>query len=360
MTGKTVLLNQVKFDRYYNLLDPELEIQLRGSPKVFWDEIASLPEKSRIVVDEIQRVPALLDYAQMAIEKMQHQFLLSGSSARKLKRNRANLLGGRAADLRIHALTAKELGEDFSLPLVLSYGSLPKISTLMKEENIQEAQRLLRSYYTTYIKEEIQAEALVRKLEAFQRFLQAAAQSNAQMIEFANVSRECSVHMNTVKDYYQILEDTLIGSFLWPWNRSERKKARPKFYFFDCGVTRVLQNRLTSAPSPDEIGFLFETWFVNELIRIRDYEEKEHVISLWREGEWELDVLIEGGHGPIVAFECKAGKQIRNQPSLRAFRSKFPKVPLYVVSMRDENARRFEDGTELLPWKRAIEFYRGL
>ena len=120
------------------------------------------------------------------------------------------------------------------------------------------ALKYLKSYITTYIKEEIQAEALTRNVGAFHRFLAIAAQSNGQVIEFANISRECSVPASTVKEYYQILEDTLIGFFLWPHDRNERKKARPKFYFFDCGVVRTIQNRLQDPPTPQEKGFLFE------------------------------------------------------------------------------------------------------
>jgi len=180
------------------------------------------------------------------------------------------------------------------------------------------------------------------------------------MIEYANISRESAVHMNTVKEYYQILEDTLLGRFLWPWDRKERKKARPKFYFFDCGVVRAMQNRLASEPSSDEIGFLFETWFINEVDRIREYEEKEHGFSLWRQERWEIDLLVESGTGPIAAFECKSGKQLGNLPSIRAFREHFPKIPLYIVSMRDSSRRKLEEGLILLPWRDAISLYRSL
>ena len=360
MTGKTKLLEGLRVDRYFDLLDPELELKLNASPKLFWEEISILPSGSKIVVDEIQRVPILLDYIQMGIEKLKHQFFLSGSSARKLKRGSANLLGGRALEFHLHPLTVFELGKEFNIKYALKFGTLPKVTSFLKENREQEVRQILKSYYTIYLKEEIQVEALVRHLDTFQRFFEVAAQSNGQVIEYANISRECGVAQSTVKEYYQILEDTLIGRFLWPFNASERKKARPKFYFFDCGVVQAIQNRLGGEPSPVDLGVLFETWFVNELLRIKDYTHKEHKISLWREGSWEVDLLIEGGRGPLLAFECKSGKQIRNEPSLKAFRARFKHVPLYIVSLQDEHPRKLEGDIILLPWKEAIELYRNL
>ncbi|MBI4403967.1 MAG: ATP-binding protein [Deltaproteobacteria bacterium] len=360
MTGKTVLLEKLKHEKYYDLLDPELEIALRAQPKQFLEELATLSAGSCVIVDEIQKVPILLDYVQIGIEKLKLKFFLSGSSARKLKRGGANLLGGRAADLRLHPLTTKELGQAFNIESALTYGTLPKIQLLVQERKIKDAIRLLRSYHTTYLKEEIQAEAIVRSLDAFQRFLPVAAQANAQMIEYANISRECSVPMETVKDYFQILEDTLVGNFLWPWNRSERRKARPKFYFFDCGVVRALQNLAGVPLVGTERGFFFETWFVNEIIRIKDYEERQHKISLWREGEWEIDILVEDGRGPLIAFECKTSKQVKNGPSLNRFRKQFPQVPLIVSSLTDANKRKLENGAFIYPWHEAIKAYRNL
>ena len=358
MTGKTSLLDKLKVDRVFNLLDPQLEIGLRARPREFWEELRTLPDGARVVVDEVQKVPVLLDYIQMGIDQKQIQFFLSGSSARKLKRGGANLLGGRAIHLHLHPLTVKELGKDFIINRVLQFGSLPLISTLLVRRKREAAIQHLRSYITTYIKEEIQAEALVRKLDAFQRFLEVAAQCNGQMIEFANISRESSVHMNTVKEHYSILEDTLIGHFVWPHNRSERKKSRPKFYFFDCGVVRALQGRLSDTPSAQERGVLFETWMANELRRIRDYWGFDHRISLWREGKWEIDFLLESANRPVVAIECKTGRQVQNSHSLKAFRRVMPKVPLILCSLQDERRRQLDDGIEIWPFAKLLQAYR--
>ncbi|MBI4373255.1 MAG: ATP-binding protein, partial [Deltaproteobacteria bacterium] len=256
MTGKTTLLLSLSAKRYYDLLDSEIELPLRQSPRLLWEEIQSLPRGSLVIIDEVQRIPSLLDGVQRGIDQLHHRFILSGSSARKLKRGGANLLGGRALNLKLHPLTVREIGSAFDLKKALHYGTLPNIENFLYDQNVEEVRRLLKSYVTIYLKEEIQAEAITRNLGAFQRFLSIAAQSNAQIIEFANISRECSVPMSTVKEYYQILEDTLLGEFVWPYDRSERKKARPKFYFFDCGVVCAMQNRLMDAPTPVEQGFL--------------------------------------------------------------------------------------------------------
>ena len=358
MTGKTSLLLKLKASAFYNLLDPELEIRFRSSPKEFWEEISCLKPGKYVVVDEIQKVPALLDYIQMGIDRKNLKFFLSGSSARKLKKTGANLLGGRALNFTLHPLTAKELGEDFYLPHVLNFGSLPLISSLLHKKQKATVIEQLKSYVITYIKQEIQAEAHVRHLDSFLRFLEVSAQCNGQMVEFSNISRECSVHQNTVKEYYSILEDTLIGHFIWPFKKSERKKARPKFYFFDCGVVKALQKRLKSQASLEELGFLFETWIANELIRIKDYLHYEHNISLWRKGHSEIDFLIESGGKPLMAIECKSGKQIKNTSSIKNFQKDFPKTPVFICSLQDTHSRKIGHNIYLEPYTKILSRYR--
>lgn len=360
MTGKTFLLRNLPADLYVDLLDPERELELKQSPRLFWEQISALKARALVVVDEVQRVPALLDYVQKGIEEKQLIFVLSGSSARKLKRGGANLLGGRAKDLKLHSLTGEEIGAHFNIHNACQYGTLPKVAQYLADRDPKEAASLLRSYATTYIKEEIQAEALTRNVGAFQRFLNVAVQANAQVIEFANISRECSVPASTVKEYYSILEDTLLGDFLWPWDKSERKKARPKFYFFDCGVVRAIQNRLNDPPTPDEMGFLFETWFVREIRKLRDYGDKAHEFSFWREGNHEIDLLVTGGHGPLLAIECKTGHDLISTQTLRAFRARFPNVPLVIASLHDRVPRRLATGIDLLPWPKVLEQYQAL
>jgi predicted AAA+ superfamily ATPase len=357
MTGKTTLLRQIPAQDYIDLLDPEIELHYKSRPALFWEQMSVLPQGSRIIIDEIQRVPALLNYVQMGIDRLGHVYLMSGSSSRKLKRGSANLLGGRALDLKLHPLTADEIGKNLKLENALRFGTLPKISDLTADQKTDEAVGHLKSYYTTYIKEEIQAEALTRNIGSFQRFLNIAAQSNGQVIEFANISRDSSVPASTVKEYYQILEDTLIGFFLWPYARSERKKSRPKFYFFDCGVIRAIQNRLQDPPTPLEQGFLFETWFINELRRIKDYQDKPHDFSFWRERNHEIDLIISKNGKPVLAIECKSGNMDLDATTERRFLDLFPGVPLVVASLADKKARKVRK-IDILPWQETLAYYK--
>ena len=227
----------------------------------------------------------------------------------------------------------EEMGDHFDLERVLRLGSLPKVTVEAIQLDWGVASDYLESYVTTYIKEEIQAEAIVRNVGAFQRFLSIAAQSNAQTIEFSNISRESSTPSSTVKEYYQIIEDTLIGFFLWPHNRKERKKARPKFYFFDTGVVRALQKRLSVEVTPTEREYLFETWIINELIRINEYLKKRLDFSFWRERGHKVDILISRSGEVIAGVEVKSGKKTSMSPTTKKrFQDKFPSVPIYTVT----------------------------
>lgn len=346
MTGKSFLLQQLKADLRIDLLEPDTEVELRTQPRIFWEQLQAVRPKGRVIIDEVQKIPELLSYVHKAIEQLGLTFILSGSSARKLKRSAADMLAGRALDLRLFPLTLLELDGKLALEKILLYGSLPKISVLLAEKNELEASRILKAYHTVYIKEEIQAEALTRNLAAFQRFLPVVAQSNGQMIEYQNISRECSVAASTVKEYFQILEDTLIGFFLWPWDRSERKKSRPKFYFFDNGVLRSIQKRVGEKPTPEEMGMLFETWFINEVRRVLHYKESVSEIGLWREGHHEIDLVIEKGGKIQFAFEIKSGKNFSLNPSMKAFRARFPKVPLFVVAKGLDSPRMLGEKSE--------------
>ncbi len=358
MTGKTSLLEQLKADLFIDLLNPENELQYIAKPALLWDQLSALPRGAFVIIDEVQRAPKLLDFVQMGIQKLKQRFFLSGSSARKIRRGSGNLLGGRALDLRLHALSRDELGVAFNINHVLRYGSLPKIALEWHTGELSHAEDLLSSYVTTYLKEEIQAEALVRHLDSFQRFLAVAAQSNAQMIEYTNISNDCSVHMNTVKGYFEILEDTLLGFMLWPLDRSERKKARPKFYFFDCGVVRALQGLADSKPSPSDLGFLFETWFINEVRRINDYQKKRWDLNVWREAKWELDLVVSKGSRPQMAIEIKSSR-VDHLHAAHAFKRIFPKTPLVIASLVDTIPRKL-DGLEVLPFETVLKHLRTL
>jgi len=265
------------------------------------------------------------------------RFILCGSSARKLRYGAANLLGGRAVYRTMHPLTLQELAGDFDLQWVLSYGSLPKICTALKEKKRGEAQDLLRAYAVSYLREEVKAEALVRNLQGFQNFLEVAAANYSEQINFSAASRDCQVALTTVKEYYSILEDTLVGFFLPPYLKSQRKRMsqQPKFYFFDNGVTRALLGTLQDPPTPSEQGRLFEQWVIQEIVRLNEYHQKDWKLHFWRTSHGaEVDVVITRGTRLLYAIECK----FKRQPSagdlsgLRSFHDDHPDVPCLVVA----------------------------
>jgi uncharacterized protein len=360
MTGKTTLLKELPLAKYYDLLNAEIFLRFNAAPEEFLQQLLSLPDESLVAVDEIQRIPILLDAVQITIEQKRHRFILTGSSARTLKRKSTNRLGGRALDLRLHPFTAEELAGDFDIDIALQYGTMPKPYLIAYQGNSQEATLLLLSYLTTYIEQEIRLEALTRNLGSFQRFLNAAGYLHAGEVVYANVSKECQVPMSTVKEYFSILEDTLLGIMLWQHGKSEKNKSRGKFYFFDPGVVRAIQNRLYAAPSREELGHLFEGWFINELHRIRDYRMLPYTFSFWKDGANEMDVLVEL-HGRIVlAFELKTSDRSLSLKSAKKFKQAHPEVPTYIVTLEATAKRAAKTDITITSWKDALEIFGAL
>jgi len=345
--GKSTLLYDENPQLIIDLLDPELQLAYNKNPNLLRQQIDDLKHdvRTKILIDEIQRVPKLLDIVHAIMEKRPNlQFILCGSSARKLSHGASNLLGGRALYRSMHPLTCDELLDDYNLQWILAYGSLPKIYSTLKEKKTKEAQDLLRAYAITYLREEIKAEALVRNLQGFQNFLDIAAAQYAEQINFSAVSRDCQVALSTVREYYSILEDTLIGIFLYPYLKSQRKRMshQPKFYFFDNGVTRALLGTLLDPPSPLEQGRLFEQWILQEIIRLNEYHQKDWKLSFWRTKHGaEVDILISRGQKLLYAIECK----FKRQPSstdlsgLRAFHVNHAYVPCYIVAPVNQSFR---------------------
>ena len=345
--GKSTLLLREKPQLVIDLLNPELQLSYNKNPNLLRQQIEDLnPDvKTKILIDEVQRVPKLLDIVHALMEQRPNfQFILCGSSARKLRHGASNLLGGRALYRTMHPLTYDELSDDFNLQWILAYGSLPKIYSTLKQQKPKEAQDFLRAYAITYLREEIKAEALVRNLQGFQNFLDIAAAQYAQQINFSAVSRDCQVALSTVKEYYSILEDTLIGFFLYPYLKSQRKRMsrQPKFYFFDNGVTRALLGSLQDPPNALEQGRLFEQWILQEIIRLNEYHQKDWKLSFWRTRHGaEVDFLISRGPKLLYAIECK----IKSHPSsgdlsgLRSFHENHPDVPCSIVAPVDRSFR---------------------
>ncbi|MBD3346803.1 MAG: AAA family ATPase, partial [Chitinivibrionales bacterium] len=282
-TGKSTLLkSRYPQSKYYNLLLADTFSRLVKSPSIIREEceaegLDGSKQEFPIIIDEIQKIPALLDEIHWLIENRGLRFILCGSSARKVKRGHANLLGGRAVRYELFPLVSREI-PDFNLEYALNRGLLPR------HYQSRYARRLLRSYIGDYLKEEIAAESLTRNLPAFSRFLEVAAQSNGELINYNNIASECAVSAQTVKEYYVIAQDTLIGRFLPAFRKRAKRRQifAPKYYFFDVGVTAQLSLRGQVTQGSELFGKAFEQFIVNEIFAYSEYSEKYIPCTFWK------------------------------------------------------------------------------
>jgi uncharacterized protein len=302
-TGKsTWIRDAVRPDVSYDLLDATEAIRLAAAPGLLARETARLPAGSWVAIDEIQKVPALLDEVHRLIESRRLRFVLSGSSARKLRRGGTNLRAGRADMKRLFPLVSAEIGPGVDIDRMIEYGSLPMAVTG------GDPQAFLRSYALTYLQEEIRAEALTRNLGGFARFLEVAARQNAQLTNAAGIARDAGVSRQSVQNWFEILVDTLLGSWLpaWKLKRATKQVSHPKFYLFDSGVARALSGRLPYPCTPEERGGLLETLVHNELCAYLEYSGLAFPLFFWRTPDGvEVDFLCETATG-YAAIEVKA------------------------------------------------------
>lgn len=341
-TGKSTLIRETLPDAVvYDLLNGVELLALTQNPLLI--ESALSPDTEIVVIDEIQKAPQLLDEVHRLIELRNVRFLLTGSSARKLRRGGVNLLGGRAGSMYFHPLLARELGDDFNLSKALKYGTLPSVYLSDEPKNA------LRSYLGTYLKEEIDAEGLARNLPAFARFLNLAAHYNAAIVNFSNLASDAQVKRTTVHGYFDILKDTLIAHELPAWRRSGKRKtvASSKWYFFDIGIATSIQNQ-SSHNFSNKNGFAFETWLHHELRSWIDYLNREDTLHYWKsQSGFEVDFLI----GDHTAIEVKNKPHVGNRDfrSLRMLREEetFRK---YLCICR-ESRPRHQDGIDILPYR---------
>lgn len=305
-TGKsTWIRKQCPKSVYYDLLAAKESLKFSKNPSLLYNELSGLKSGEFVVIDEIQKVPALLDEVQRLMEEKRLKFILSGSSARKLKRSGVNLLAGRARLAHMFPLVSAEVNFQFKLLDVLRYGMLP----MSFDSN--EPAPYLKTYAEVYLQEEIRGEALTRNIGNFGRFLEIAARQNAQITNASNISRDSQVSRQTVQGYFDILVDTLLGFWLWPWKlkRATKQVAHPKFYFFDSGVVRALSGRLPYPPTNEESGSLFETFIIGEIKAYLSYSKKDYEVFFWcSHDKVEVDVLCETAKG-YVAIELKSGER---------------------------------------------------
>lgn len=334
----------------YTLLDRGLLLRLLADPTLIRREVEARGLRDcLVVVDEIQKCPSLLDEAQLMIEERSIRFLFTGSSARKLKAAGTNLLGGRARTRSLHPFVYPEVKDrDFSLERVMERGLLPPhyLSASPGED--------LAAYVDTYLAEEIAAEGLARNLPAFARFLQVAASTNARMINYTNVSSDSMVPRQTVKLWYQILVDTLLGFELAPYARTMKRKSveTAKFYLFDIGVVRTLRRLPPIAPESADFGEFFEHYIFLELKAWIDYRRPRGALSYWRSlSGYEVDFVLDGE----VAVEVKAAAiaQEKHTAGLRALREEGG-IGRFILVCREDRPRML-DGVEVLPWREFLE-----
>jgi len=346
--GKSTLL-RVRFPdaEWIDLLKSDVYFEYRTRPALLRERFAE--GTGTIVIDEVQLIPELMREVHWLIENSKQRFVLSGSSARKLRRGGMTNLAGRLSTVRLHPLTAAEV-PGLQLSARLQHGCLPPI--VLSDE----PERDLRDYCGEYLKEEIQAEGLVRNLPAFTRFLEAAALSNGELLSYSTAARDCGVALKTVREYFQILVDTLLGHFLEPWTRTRKRRSilTPKFYFFDCGIPNTLLGRRLSPKTP-EYGKAFEQFLILEAIAARDYDGKYERLSYWRSASGhEVDLFIDDH----TACEFKTGTiSSRDAAGILAFSEERRLRNRWIVGL-EERTRKLEDGVLVLPWREFLDRIR--
>jgi predicted AAA+ superfamily ATPase len=345
-TGKTTLLRAAYPDAWWvDLLKSEEYRRYVQHPESLREELALRPSIRQVVVDEVQKVPQLLDEVHWLHEHRRIHFALCGSSARKVKRGQANLLGGRAVRYELHGLIAREIGPDFDLDRLLNHGYLPRMYAS------DEPRRLLNGYVADYLKEEVAAEGLVRNLPVFSAFLNVAALSDTELVNFSTVARECGVSSHTIKGYFGILEDTLLGRWLPAYVRRPKRRVigAPKFYFADVGVVNQLAHRGDLHRGGELYGKAFENWVFHELSAHNAYHERFAALAYWRLASGiEVDFIVGDME---LAIEAKATAKVTadHLKGLRALARDHPRVKQRIVVCLERTSRRTEEGILVLP-----------
>lgn len=359
--GKSTLIRQAfpqAHTYWVDLLLPENEQRYTAAPSILIDEVRALSSDiAHVVIDEVQKVPKLLDVVHSLIETTDKHFILTGSSARKLKAGGANLLAGRAFVKKLYPFSFIELDKTFSLEVALNTGCLPKVWAFDHQEDRYD---FLEAYTYTYLKEEVWAEHLVNKFDPFRQFLELAAQTNGKLINYANIARDCGADAKTVKSYFSILEDTWVGFVLDPYQRSVRKRLSqtPKFYFFDVGVARALSrtHRLPLTQQTYGYGDYFEQLVVVEIYKLCQYFHPDYRLSFLRTKEGlEVDLVIERPGSTLLLIKIKSATQIKESmlSPLKQFKKALPEATCLCLS-NDPVAKVFSNDIQAQHWQIAL------
>ena len=326
--GKSTLLqDRFKDAVYYDLLIPSIRKSFKRNPDLLREALSSKPEGTLVIVDEIQKVPELLDLVHWLMVNRGLRFILSGSSARKLKKSGANTLGGRAQPRTLFPLVWKEV-TDFQLDRAVQNGMIPR------HYLVEDATDRLEAYVKVYLDEEIRDEAAVQDVDVFERFMEVAAISDGEMLNYSNIASDCGVSAKTVKSYYQILYDTLLGYEIPAYRKVVKRPVvqAPKFYYFDVGLANYLMGRYALKRGTDDYGHAFEHFVMQEIIAYRGYFRRREEISYWHTyNDQEVDAVIGDAK---VAIEIKSSEQVKtsHKKGLKAFKEEHPECRLILVS----------------------------
>lgn len=355
-TGKSTLLKATYPDAVWiDLLKAEVFRRYLNNPEFLRQETPHSGTVSFVVIDEVQKLPALLDEVHWLHENRHMHFALCGSSARKVRRGHANLLGGRAIRYELFGFSASEVATDFDLNRLLNHGYLPPIYLS------DQPHRLLNAYVANYLKEEIAAEGLVRNLPVFSSFLNVAALSDTETVNFSTIARDCGVSSQTIKEYFQILEDTLLGKWLPSYRKRPKRRvvASSKFYFSDVGTVNFLAKRRHIEQGSELFGKAFENWCFHELTAYNAYTEAGAELYYWRlAGGMEVDFIVNDME---LAVESKAVQKVSSDhlKGLRSLKGDYPAIKRRLVVCCEERPRMTDDGIEILPAKGFVEMLWG-
>lgn len=349
-TGKSTLLKALfPKARLYDLLKSDVRMAFQLRPALLREECEMLDEGELVIIDEVQKVPALLDEVHWLIENRGLRFILSGSSARKLRRSGANLLGGRALRMTLFPFVSAEI-PDFDMNRALNNGMLPR------HYLVADPSKRIQAYIGDYLQQEIVEEAIVRQLNAFTRFLHVAALSNTEIVNYTNIAQDCGVSAKTVKEYFAILEETMLGFYLPAYTRVVKRKLiqSPKFYYFDVAIPNHLLHRRTLQPGTDLYGHTLEHFVIQELRAFISYTfGEDKTLSYWHtlDNKYEVDALICDvlTNKVEVAIEVKSSNHAvsADTKGLKVFSEEHPNTKLILLTMEDR--ARMLNGVEVWP-----------